>query len=384
MTVLVSLTEFILYTCFSVLIGALILLLVPENKRPSLHIPRKVLFLVTGLIPLAALLPVIKTAEILSGSNGFWFVFKSVLFSFEVGKSWLFIALVATILIRVLLSKELKTNKNITIFALILTALMLVGYTSSSHAATITEWQGFLYHTLHFLAVSIWIGLLLVVSWFAKNTDNWIAFLKWFTPVAIACLIVALISGLFTMTIDINSYDDPAASILKEYQNSLMFNYGQALLIKHVLIIALIIFALVNGILFRKRSKQPAFNPLKWARLESVFALIVFGVTAFMGQSWPPHEIFNLMKTHGASPLFNAIYSGDIVSHIQNATKETSALYHVTFSFGLESSLLFLLGLLFLVITIFAAVKRQSIFVSAISSLLMVLALYIGIMVGIN
>ncbi|ASK61327.1 copper resistance protein CopD [Virgibacillus phasianinus] len=378
MTLFVSLTEFILYCCFSILIGSLILLLVPENKRPSLYIPKKILYLATGLIPLTSLLPVASTAKILSGDWGFWFIFKNVLFTFEIGKSWLFIAIISAILIRVLIAKELETNKHLIGLALSLSIFMLLGYTKSSHAATITEWQGFLFHTLHFLAVTVWIGLLLIVSWFSKNKKNWLTFLRWFTPVAMTCLIITFIAGYFTMSIDINSYDDPNASVLQEYKNSLIVNYGQALVIKHILIVSLVLFAIINGILFRKRNLQDSFNPLKWARLEGIYALIVFGVTAFMGQSWPPHQVYNLIKTEGTSPLFRTIYGGDILSTYQ------SDVFNITVSFGYESYLLFLLSLLFMIITVFAATKRQSVFASILSSLLMILAAYIGLMIGIQ
>lgn len=294
---LISLTEFILYICFSVLIGSLILFMVPENKKPPINVPKGILYISAGLIPIAAFLPVFQTAYLLAGDMDLWLFIKSVVFTFEIGKAWLFITFISVILICVLLAKNLITNKRLTIWALFLTFLMLLGYGRSSHAATITEWQGFVTHTLHFLAVTVWIGILFVVSWFAKNKNNWISFLKWFTPVAIICLLVTIVAGYFTMEMDIDSYDDPNASIVQEYQNSLIVNYGQALVLKHIFIISLVLFAFINGVMFRKKSNQESFNPLKWTRLESVYALIVFGLTAFMGQSWPPHQIYLLINT---------------------------------------------------------------------------------------
>ncbi|MFD1849682.1 copper resistance D family protein [Oceanobacillus bengalensis] len=379
---LISLTEFLLYICFSLLIGYFILSLVSENKRPTIYIPKKVLYIVAGIIPIAAFLPVFQTAIILAGDYDFWLVIKNVVFTFEIGKAWLFMTFVSIILICVLFAKNFKSKTHLITWALVLTLLMLLGYTRSSHAATITEWQGFLFHSLHFLAVTIWIGILFVVSWFSKNKNNWSAFLKWFTPVAIICLAITIVAGYFTMEIDINSYDDPNATVLQEYQNGLIVNYGQALLLKHIFIISLILFAFINGILFRRKNNQESFNPLKWARAESAYALIVFGLTAFMGQSWPPHQIYMLLITEGASPLFEAIYDGEIVNVIQNAS--SSDTFNVTVSFGMESYLLFGLGLLFMVLTIFAAIKRNSVFISTFSALLMVLSVYVGIMLGVQ
>ncbi|MCG3419714.1 MULTISPECIES: copper resistance D family protein [Oceanobacillus] len=379
---LISLTEFLLYICFSVLIGYFILSLVSESKRPTIYIPRKVLYLAAGIIPIASFLPVFSTANILAGDYDFWLVLKNVVFTFEIGKAWLFITLVSIILICVLLAKNFNSKTHLITWALVLTLLMLFGYTRSSHAATITEWQGFLFHSLHFLAVTIWIGVLFVVSWFSKNRNYWPAFLKWFTPVAIICLATTIIAGYFTMVIDINSYDDPNATVLQEYQNGLIVNYGQALLLKHIFIISLVLFAFINGILFRKNNNQASFNPLKWARAESAYALIVFGLTAFMGQSWPPHQIYMLLRTEGPSPLFKTIYDGEIVDVIQNAN--SSDIFNVTVSFGMESYLLLGLGLLFMVLTVFAAVKRNSVFLSTFSAFFMVLSMYVGIMLGIQ
>ncbi|PKC52600.1 hypothetical protein RhiirA1_481147 [Rhizophagus irregularis] len=264
-----------------------------------------------------------------------WLFIKSVVFTFEIGKAWLFITFISVILICVLLAKNLETNKKLTIWAIFLTLLMLLGYGRSSHAATITEWQGFVFHTLHFLAVTVWIGILLVISWFSKNKNNWLNFLKWFTPIAITCLIITIVAGYFTMEIDIDSYDDPNASVIQELME-----------------------------------------------LESVYALIVFGLTAFMGQSWPPHQIYLLINTEGASPLFETLYSGDIVNTIQNA--ENFEVFNVIISFGMDSYLLFGLAILFMILTIFAAIIRKSVFVSTFSSLLMVVSIYFGIMFGVQ
>lgn len=379
---LISLTEFLLYICFSVLIGYFILALVSGNKKPTIHIPKKVLYLAAGIIPIAAFLPVYSTAKILAGEYDIWLVLKNVIFTFEIGKAWLFMTFVSIILICVLLAKNFKSKTQLIAWALVLTLLMLFGYTRSSHAATITEWQGFVFHSLHFLAVTVWIGILFVVSWFSKNKNNWLAFLKWFTPVAIICLAITIVAGYFTMEIDINSYDDPTATVLQEYQNGLIVNYGQALLIKHIFIISLILFAFINGILFRRKYNQESFNPLKWTRAESAYALIVFGLTAFMGQSWPPHQIYMLLITEGASPLFKVLYDGEIVNVIQNGS--SSDIFNVTMSFAMESYLLFGLGLLFMVLTIFAAIKRNSVFISTFSAFLMVLSVYIGIMLGVQ
>ncbi|SDL32836.1 copper resistance D family protein [Lacicoccus qingdaonensis] len=380
--ILVSLTEFILYVSFSILIGSLILYIIPENKKTTLKIPKKLLYLATILIPITAFFPVYRTANLLAVDLGFWFTLKNVLLTFEIGRSWLFISIVSIVLIFVLRMKKFAIRLHLKIWALAVTLLMLFGYTYSAHAATITEWQGFVVHTLHFLSITIWIGILFIISWFSRDKDNWIPFLKWFTPVAIICLIIASITGYLTMEIDIESYDDVNSSVLQDYQNSLIVNYGQALLIKHILIISLVLFAFINGFLFRKCQARDSFNPLKWAKLESGYALMIFGVTAFMGQSWPPHQIYNLIKAEGGSPLFNVLYDGDIVNIIQNA--EHRDIFNVTMSFSPENYLLFVLGFLFLFLTIYSVMRKKSVFFSILFSFLMSISIYAGIILGIQ
>ncbi|WP_344379890.1 hypothetical protein, partial [Streptomyces rhizosphaericus] len=62
----------------------------------------------------------------------------------------------------------------------------------------------------------------------------------------------------------------------------------------------------------------------------------------------------------------------------------SSDIFNVTVSFGMESYLLLGLGLLFMVLTVFAAVKRNSVFLSTFSAFFMVLSMYVGIMLGIQ
>lgn len=380
--ILTSITEFVLYICFSILIGFLILSMIPENKKTAIYIPKKLIYLSSILIPIGAFAPVLQTAIILAYDMDLWLILTNIILTFEIGKAWVFISIITVILLFVLKSKDLSTKMHLKIWALFLVFLMLLGYTRSAHASTITEWSGFLFQTLHFLSVTIWIGILFIVSWFSKDKRNWKQFLKWFTPVAVACLFIAIVTGYFTMEIDIDSYDDPSASITQEYQNSLITNYGQTLLLKHIFIISLVLFALINGIMFRKRYHEKSFNPLIWARMESFYALIVFGLTAFMGQSWPPHQVYNLVRAEGASPLFSALYNGDIVNEMQNAVQNSG--FNMTLSLGVENYLLFGMGFLFLILTVYTATYKESVFFTTSFSLLMSISVYMAIMLGVQ
>ena len=51
----------------------------------------------------------------------------------------------------------------------------------------------------------------------------------------------------------------------EDYPNSWMLPYGQALLIKHLLIIPLFVYAMINGLLIKKKIKKDIhFNPKPW------------------------------------------------------------------------------------------------------------------------
>jgi len=369
--------QLLAYLSISFLIGAFILTIIPEDKRPHIYVPKKFLYIATAVGVLATFLPVLQAVSLLSSGLGFWSALTTVLFSVSTGQVWLVILCMAISLVVALAFDKEKIDKITASLGLLFTFSMILGLTIASHAATTAGWLGYLFHNLHFFAVSIWIGILLVVSWFSVNKENWGKFLKWFTPLAIISLVIVVISGYFITDINIASYENPNATIFQEYSNGLAVNYGQALLIKHLFFFAVILFAVFNGILFRKKQSDPTFNPLKWTKVESAFALIVFAATAFIGQSSPPHQISNL----STSPMFEAFNDESVVQAMQQADEGG---FQLTFSFGMNSILLFTLGLLFLGLAIFAAVRRQSAWISGISALFMVIAAYFGIMIGIE
>lgn len=80
--------------------------------------------------------------------------------------------------------------------------------------------------------------------------------------------------------------------------------------------------------------------------------------------------------------FFKAIYDGDFISTIKNA--ESTGVFNVMVSFGLESYVLFGLGLLFIVLTIFAATKKKSVFATTFASFLMIVSVYFGIMMSVQ
>jgi hypothetical protein len=170
---------------------------------------------------------------------------------------------------------------------------------------------------------------IVIVSWYSKNKENWLLFLKWFTPLAILCLIAVIGSGLTLMKFVVD---------YSEYTTSWVLPYGQALLLKHLLIIPIVAYAFINSILVKRRMvKDESFNPIPWAKDESVILWLVFSATAFLGQQSPPHDIGRTIQMKGPSNLFNLLFQGNIEDDLK-----------VWLYFGFDSVFLSVLSLLFL------------------------------------
>ena len=186
--------------------------------------------------------------------------------------------------------------------------LVLIGLLGwSSHASALAKVPGFFVHTTHFLAVCTWVGILMVVSWFSKKPSNWLNFLKWFSPVAIICLIITAITGISLMTFHME---------LSDYTNISAIPYGQSLLIKHIAIIPLLAFAFINSILVRKRlTHNPSFNPLPWARLESIVILVIFSITGALGQTHPHMILAGCWNTRVLQSCLAFFILGKSTSH---------------------------------------------------------------------
>ena len=370
MLTLTIFSEFLLYLCFSLLMGGLLFLLVPPEKKPRVVISKRLLLICTALIPILSFLPVLYIGVILLEDMDFWIGFTSILLTFEIGKAWMFTFFISLFLFILLLRNPFRNKSYTQRIGLFLLLILIFAFGKAGHAASITEWSGFILHSIHFLAVIVWAGPLLIVSWKAKETANWSGFLKWFSPLSVVCMGTLLLAGFFTMQIDINSYDDPQASLLTEYLNGWVVPYGQALLMKHLVIVPLLVFAFLNGYLLRRKAqKDPSFNPLPWVKAESVFILMLFALTAYMGQQYPPHEIALLIKTEEISPLFTLFYPGNISPDLQILINWQPISYQ-----------LMAVGLLFLMIALISAVKKGPVLLSFISTLLFVASSYISLM----
>ncbi|MED3550339.1 copper resistance D family protein [Cytobacillus praedii] len=358
-------SETLLYLCFSILLGSFLLYIIPAHSRPEMNVPKGVLMAATGGIAFLSFVPVLLLILHIYEDIGFFQTLQSVLFTFEVGKAWIFIYLLANLLFIFIVWFDYKKKALYAYIGAFSSFVLILAIGWSSHASSLEPLEGFLAHSAHFTAVCVWVGILFVVSWFSKNYSNWIKFLKWYTPVALVCLFFTIFSGLILMTFVVD---------FKEYTDSWMLSYGQALLVKHLLIIPLILFAVINGWLIRKKlTKDIHFNPKPWTKAESIMVLTIFSVTAALGQAAPPHDIETTLNSVGASKLFTSMYQGNFQPQMP-----------VQFELNLASMSLIVLAILFLVLTIFSFIKKSPAAMSFVMGVLFVFSGYLSLMLSIQ
>ncbi|SMQ84564.1 putative copper resistance protein D [Bacillus sp. OV166] len=353
----IPITEFGSYLLYSILVGHVALQFVPEANKPKINIPKPVLLLSTLGLIIFSLGPIIQTVSYFQDGIGLALATKSVLLDFQVGRAWILIGLIATCLYLTILLNGSKYIQSLLLLLMILT----VGY--SSHVASLSFWAGLLSHSIHFLLVTLWTGILINVAWFSKEETNWSKFLRWFTPFAVLCLIIILLSGIYLMLFLVEP---------KDYVKAWVLPYGQMLLLKHISIIPVLVFAFINGVLSRKSLKISSFNPRPWIRGESVILLFVFYFTAVMGTLSPPHEVEFTVKSEGASKWVEWLWGKNILSTLQ---------VHLAPSF--QSLLLVILSMLFLLMILFSFKQKRPILAVALG-VTFIIVLYMGLMFSLS
>lgn len=355
------LSETLLYLCFSLLMGTFLIQLVPARLKPEVTVPKRILQLAILGVIFFSLAPIIRLVLFLYEDIGLALTIQNVVSGFEVGKAWTVTILVSFFFYLYVSLVPVLKKKIFAGIGLLFTLVLLLALGWSSHAASLTEGSGFVFHSLHFLAVIIWVGLLLIVGWFSKNQENWIRFLNWFTPVAITCFVIIVGSGIFIMTLVID---------LNEYRNAWTVPYGQALLVKHLTIVPVLFFAFINGFwIKRKMQKQNGINPLPYFRAESLFLLFTFAATAVLGQQEPPHSIEITLKSIGPSPIFDFFYAGNI-----------DPAGSLAFNSNFISASFFGLTIVLIGLLLYSFYKKTPVSVPFFMGLLTILALYMGFM----
>jgi copper resistance protein D len=350
---LVPLFEFGNYLLYSILVGHVALLFVPDDSKPKTRIAKPFLLLSTLGIIIFTLGPILQTIYYFQEGVGLAVAINAVFTDFQVGRAWIFIGFMATFLWMALqynASKYLQA---------ILVLLMILGVGYSSHVASLSFWTGLLSHSLHFLLVTLWTGILLHVAWFSKEEVNWGKFLRWFTPVALVSLLFVFISGFILMIYMVEPED---------YVRAWVLPYGQMLLLKHISIIPVLFFAIINGVLARKSLQVASFNPRRWIRGESIFILIIFYITGVMGTLSPPHEIDFTVKSEGPSQWVEWFLGKNIT---------TTLTTHLAPNF--QSVLLMVISFLFLMM-ILLSFKKAKPLLGVVFGVCFIVVLYVGLM----
>ncbi|GLX69634.1 copper resistance D family protein [Paenibacillus glycanilyticus] len=275
--------ETLLYLSFALVAGYLVLEFIPKGLKPEIQVPFRLIQLAAIGIPLFSLASIVRTSIILmdfAPQMSFLEVLLIVLNDYSFGHAWVLNFIFGSALFMVISYNGLK-HKLSKWFALGIWLVMVFIHGWASHPATLSVNWGLISQTTHVVGVSVWLGILILIAWFRQGNWNWTAFTRWYTPMSIVCMLLIVIAGIVMMSIIIET----------GYINSWGINYGQALLLKHLLFVPLLFLAFMNGFLTKVYANGRNERGLTlWLRLESLMALFILITTAFMGVQEPPHE----------------------------------------------------------------------------------------------
>ncbi len=357
--------EALMYPSFSLLVGFLVINLIPITNRPEIVFPKMLRICCIVGLAIFTFAPILKLVIFLAGDMGILLTLKSVLTNFESGRVWSFTAGLTLFLLIGHTVPDFEKKRGLIVLSLFTMVGLAILVGMSSHAGSLVGWYGIILHSVHFLSMAIWSGILLLVGWFSKGKTDWIqSFLTWFSPVAFACVGIAIFTGLTIMQLVIE---------FKDYPQSWLLPYGQTILIKHLLIIPVLVFAIINGVLLKRMLKRRNdIRVLSRLRAEGIFILLIFMVTAILGTLSPPHIIPETLATEEPSELMEFIFSGQILP-------ETVLQVH----FQGASILLALLALGCLLMMVFLFLRKKPSSLAVLSGSLFVIFSYFSLMLSV-
>ncbi|MBM7643919.1 putative copper resistance protein D [Scopulibacillus daqui] len=274
----ISLFEWLLYICFSILSGSLF----HHNK---MAVPKKFVLSAAAGTALFSAAPLINQIAALSGDIGFGTAVKNVLIDFDMGRAWFILVVIAGLLFCLIAFNHLSNDPFLTKIALILVIILIGVYTYISLSSGIFLWLPFIFRFFYLLSLSCFGGLLL-----ASRSQSPSAALS-----KIVCLIMAFIScalmalaGLWTA---------PFHQLIHQFKQSLMVNSGQAAVILNLLLLTSLWCTLICFI-FKRADRT----------VNLILFLFILGATSFLNQQAAPLDISALIKAGQISPLFQAFY----------------------------------------------------------------------------
>lgn len=365
--IIVYISECLLYIAFSLIISSFLLQLIEDKYRPNIVMPSYFIPMCIALIPILSYAPIHQVAASYADSFklDYFSMMKSILLDLQIGQAWIWTAIGSAGLLIINTVPVFKQDRHMPKVSFLLTLLLTVWFGYASHAASLSTIKGLAVHAGHFLAVILWLGILFIVAWFSKPPQHWHAFLNWFSPFAVCCVLLALVAGFTLMTFTTT-----------QYVNSWIIPYGQMLLLKHISIIPLLWLGFTNGYLYKRKfiaqerlqPKEQSYNPIPLLRVESCLALLVLLLTAVMGQQTPPHSLIETLRTETPSSLFTFLFREAYSPDIQ-------LKLHVQ----MDSLLLWLAALVMLYATYISFRERKA-WPMLVTSLLVVAFTYLGLM----
>jgi putative copper resistance protein D len=346
-----------MYVTLSMVFALAVSKFIPSERLPDLHIPKGLEQAAVGGIIVFSIVSLLLTSVKASSTFDFPLIpmFIQMLNGTVQGKGLLGILLCGAIWYG---ADALAGSRIRAILQLLSSCGFIVSASVSMHATNVSLFA-FSAQTIHLFAVSFWIGFLFLAGWFARSNVRWRSFLGWFSPSALLCLILVVISGVVLM----NSFSS-------DWIDTWVLSYGQVLLVKHLLFIPLIAFASINGIWMRKRlAGSTSYDPRSWIKAESVMAVAVFTTTAVLSQQVPPNDTQETLRYTAPSHLFLQFYNGSVTPEI-----------HLSFVAEPLALIFLVSSVVFLGMTFFSFYRVMHVSVGLCTSLLFVISGYLGLM----
>ena len=243
-----------------------------------------------ALFVLLALLTILSQMNELLGAGGLPSLSMIVLFlrATALGRSWawrLGLTVLSALLLAVLPAWKRSTWRVATLAAL--AALYPVAAVSHTARAVDLRWLFILLDWVHLATISLWFGGLVVLG-FPSLSEGPAAFshqLNRFSAMAMVLVPVAVASGAFLMQNTLDTANDLVT-----------FDYGQALVAKHLFLIPVLGLAgytmlVVKPRLAAYRTQELMRRAKQNIRAEALLVLGMFASTAFLSREVPPSHI---------------------------------------------------------------------------------------------
>ena len=368
---MVIVSQLLLYLCLSLLMGMMTAGAMPRGCMPKFRVPKWLMIAAAAGVIVFGAAPVFSIIMNMAGNLSFAGAFGQVLFGFNAGRAWLVMYLISIVFIA-FFAFDMMEGRAMARGGVALMAAVAVAQSFAGHAFEQAGLWGVTVHAVHLISVMVWSGLLMILGWFTCGRVKWTAVLSWFTPLALISIIVLAVSGVFISDV-VTAGQGAGVSIFRRLADSLLTDYGQSLLFKQLLLVAVLGFGIINGILYRaKLRRDPDLEIRPWIRAESFIVLLILAVTAFMGEQPIPSRLDTVIGRDGVPALFEAV-------HGAGAPAGTG----VSFGFDAIGVLLILFAAVFFGFMLYAARMRMHAVLPFAMAMCFVASAYLGMMLSV-